>query len=384
MVTTAIKQQTMFTRIGVLLPRSTDYPAMAYDILDGLRSWLTLNGQNDYSIYIENIGFGEDMALNYAKAEKLALQDQTDIIIAYCHATNAEALYPLADALHKPFLFIDAGMQLPQGAVSPYCYHITLQGLHACRVAGHMAGAGNRKVLMATSFYDGGYRGPWGYDKGLSEAGGSVCGNFVSGYNVSEFTITPYLGLLRQTTPTSVAACFSSNQAELFFKALHEKNGESTPWPFYCSPFMAEEQWLNKCDFPGGEFYAVVPWASSVKNEEQEQFLRCIQAEKNKAANIFHLLGWEAGMVTMSIQQMGVQAVKNFSYNSPRGKTTIHPGTHYTYAPLYQGTITGDENGKCVFNITNILPPDATMHEAVMNDRPQAVVSGWKNNYLCF
>lgn len=373
----------MHTRIGLLLPRSSDYPSMGYDIIDGLRCWQKENDNNEYQFYTENIGFGEDNKLIYSRAEKLVLQDNADIIIAYCHSTNAESLYNLADSLNKPFLILDPGMQLPQANASSNCYHLTLQGLHACRVAGNMAGAGNRKVLMATSFYDGGYRGPWSYDRGLSEAGGSVCGNYVSTFKTAEFSIDRYLGLINTSGAASVAACFSSHLAELFFKALHEKNREATPLPFYCSPFMAEEQLLGKCNFPGGEFYAVVPWASSVVNNEQQKFIDCIRSEKNKTANIFHLLGWEAGIVTAAIRQQVIGSLKGFSYNSPRGLTTIHPHTHYTYAPLYKGKITGDNNGKCIFSVSETIPADAEQHELVMNDRPTSVVSGWKNNYLC-
>lgn len=372
----------MLTRIGLLLPRSTEYPAMGYDILDGMRSRLHTTGYNECQFFTENIGFGEDRAVNYSKAEKLLLQDSVDIIVAYCHSFNAESLYQLASSLNKPFLALDAGMQLPQ-AVSPNCYHITLQGVDACRIAGNMAGEGNRSVLMATSFYDGGYRGPWSYDRGLSEAGGSVCGNYVSAFKPKEFSIDSYLGLLKNTAAASVAACFSTYLAELFFKALREKKQEAVPLPFYCSPFMAEEQLLNKCDFPGGEFYAVVPWSSSLDNPEQKQFLNKIREEKNKTANVFHLLGWEAGIVAAMILQNGMKSMKDFSFESPRGRVTIHPATHYSYAPLYKGRIMGDENGKCVFRIDETIAPDADRHVKVMTDQPQSVVSGWRNNYLC-
>lgn len=373
----------MVTRIGLLLPRSTDYPAMGYDMLNGLRSRLATDSGREYRFHTENIGFGENNALNYEKAEKLALTENADVLIAYCHSANAEALYHFAGALNKPLLILDAGMQLPQAPPSPYCYHITLQGLHACRIAGYMAGTNNRKVLIASSFYDGGYRGPWSYDRGLTEAGGSLCGNYVSGYKAAAFDIDPYIGLLRNTAADSVAACFSSYLAELFFKALNEEDGEATRLPFYCSPFMAEEQLLNTCDFPGGEFYTVVPWSSSLVNREQEEFTGGIRSAANKAANIFHLLGWEAGIVTMALLEHGIGSLKNFSYMSPRGQSTIHPATHYTYAPLYKGKIAGDGNGKCALHITETIPADAGMHLKVMNDRPASVVSGWNNNYFC-
>jgi branched-chain amino acid transport system substrate-binding protein len=372
----------MTNRIGLLLPRSTDYPAMGYDIIDGLKCRFKENGQEAPQFFTENIGFGENASINYAKAEKLFLEDNVDLLIAYCNSMNAEQLYPLADTMAKPLLILDACMQVPQLPASDYCYHISLQGIHACHVAGYMAGTGSRKVLMATSFYDGGYRGPWFYDRGLSEAGGSVCGNYVSGYKLAEFTIDPYIGLLHQSGAASVGACFSSYLAELFFKALREKNSEAIPLPFYCSPYMAEEQLLAKCDFPGGEFYAVVPWASSLENKAQEKFAQQLSAIKKP--NLFHLLGWEAGIVATRIGEQGIQSLKEFSYESPRGAVTIHPLTHYTYSPLYKGRITADDNGKCKLDISGVIPVDAAAHQKIMaEDKPGSSISGWRNNYLC-
>lgn len=370
----------MSNRIGLLLPRSTDYPAMGYEIMEGIKAYFLQQGREVPKFFTENIGFGEDHSLNHARAEKLLLQDDVEIIIAYANSFNGEQLYPLATAFGKPFIILDAGMQLPQSPPSDHCYHLSLQGIHACHYSGYMAGSGNRKVLMATSFYDGGYRGPLFYDRGLSEAGGSICGNFVSSYRLAEFTIDSYMGLLNKSEATSVAACFCSYLAELFFKALHEKNGEATQLPIYCSPFMAEEELLAKCDFPGGEFFTVVPWASSLENDAQQTFLKSIE---KKNANIFHLLGWEAAIAGLQAIENGVQSLKKFSYESPRGTVNIDPETHYTYAPLYKGSIVANETGKCVLRINEVISVNAEQHQKIMANKTGAVISGWKNNYLC-
>lgn len=373
----------MALSVGLLLPRSTDYPALGFEILDGLRCSLSHLGETGVQFVTENIGYGEDHAVNYARAEKMLLQDNVQVMIVYANASNAEALYGLAESSGRPFIFLDAGMQLPHNATTPQAYHISLQGVHACRLAGNMAGAGNKKVLMATSFYDGGYRGPWGYVRGLEEAGGKVCGNYVSGFKEASFTIEPYLELLQNSGAESVGACFSTYLGRLFIKALKEKNPDAVSRPFYCSPFMAEEQFLAACDFPGGIFYAIVPWASTIENEAQYAFKACIQQEKNKAATIFHLLGWEAGSVAVQATRQGATSLAGFSYQSPRGEVTIHPDTHYTYAPLYKGVIGGDSQGRCALQVEELLPVTAAQHELVMNDRPGAVASGWRNNYLC-
>lgn len=369
--------------IGLLLPRSSEYPSIGFDMLDGLRGSLARMGINDSRIITENIGFGEDLKVNYAMAEKMLLQENAQVMIVYSNFSNAEALFPLAETSGRPFIFLDAGMQVVNASPQPNCYHISLQGLHACVAAGERAGSGNRKVLMATSFYDGGYRGPWGYHTSVEAAGGSICGNYVSTYKTQEFSIDNYLQLLQHSGAERVAACFSCYLAELFMAALKKAGAGATALPFYCSPFMAEEQLLAKCDFPGGSFHAVVPWTSLLSNEAQQTFTETIQKEKNKAATLFHLLGWEAGILTNQLAQKGAQSLSGFMYQSPRGNVTVHPETHHTVAPLYYGEIVEGENGKCRFDYKETILLSEDTHIRYLKYEQTAIASGWRNNYFC-
>lgn len=375
----------MSATIGVLLPRSTDYPAMGFDILDGVRSYFKQIGKFDVRFITENIGFGEDSALNYAKAEKLILQDDAQLIIAYCNPKNAEPLYVLAAAVKRPFIFLDAGVQHPETMQHPFAFHISLQAMQASYMLGMKAGEGGRKVLMATSFLDGGYRIPWAAVKGLEEKQGAVCGNYVSAYRVSDFNIDQYLSLIESVGAEAVVASFSVYLSELFLNRLKTAGTKATSLPFYCSSFMAEEQQLEKCDFPGGTFETFVPWASSIENKSQQLFADSIVKEKNKQANLFHLLGWEAGIVSAFLLENKTNpedVLKGWSFQSPRGIQTFHPDTHYTYGPLYHGYIVEGKNGKCTLNIQEEIPSDPALHVSIMSSRLEAS-SDWKNNYLC-
>ncbi|NML22095.1 ABC transporter substrate-binding protein [Pseudoflavitalea sp. G-6-1-2] len=369
--------------IGILLPRSGEYPAMGFDILAGLKAGLAAAGLNAYNLETANIGFGEDPAVNYACAEKILLQHDVQAIICYSNFFNAEPLYALATATGKPFIFLDAGMQLMTAPKNDYCFHISLQGVHACSIAGARAATGNRRVLMATSFYDGGYRGPWGYHVSIEEAGGSICGNYVSTYKKADFTIQPYMELLQQTSPEGIAACFSSYLAELFFDALKQAGEKATSIPFYCSPFMAEEALLGKCTFPGGTFHAFVPWYSSIENEQQQAFAAAIKNGADKNPNLFSLLGWEAATVLQQLNQEGRASLSGFSYQSPRGAVTIHADTNHTYAPVYYGMIVPDQHGKCSWQYHETIPIDSTMHLRYLIAGEDHMITGWKNNYFC-
>jgi branched-chain amino acid transport system substrate-binding protein len=373
----------MPTRIGFLLPRSTDYPAMGFDILDAFRIHLQLLGVEDLQLITENIGYGDNQQLYYAKAEKLLLEDDVQLLVAYSGVLNAEPLYQLAQSSGRAFLFLDAGMQMPTEDKMPNNWFLSLQGIDASYRLGQLAAKGKRNVLMASSFFDAGYRGSLFNIKGIDDEGGKVSGNYVSTHKISEFSIDRYLELLNENSPQVVMANFSIYLTELFMKELKEKGSLATPLPFYCSPFMAEETILTKCDFPTGEFYTIIPWATSLDNEAQFLFLKSIQEQKNKVANLFHLLGWEAAVVTVRLLNEGPQSLANWSFDSPRGKVIFNAETQTSYAPLYQGMIVSDADGKCKLKIDEKLEITQEEHQQTCSQKLEGIHSGWKNNFFC-
>src|SRR5690606_14486819 len=203
----------------------------------------------------ENIGFGEDSKDIYAKAEKLLLQDEADLIVAYLSPANAELLYPLIDAAGKTMIVLDPGMNYPTAPPGANAIHISLQGIHAAYLAGKKAGADGKQVIMANSFYDGGYRGPWAYSRGIQDAGGEVIHNYVGHYKVSEFTVAPLTEVLNKRKESSIiAACFSTYAASLFINSLYRENESLIPHEYYCSSYMLEEQTLGSYQLAKGKF----------------------------------------------------------------------------------------------------------------------------------
>lgn len=376
--------------IGVLLPRSTDYPTMGIDLLDGLRIKLNCEGVSDVRFVPENIGFGEDKKEVYAKAEKLLLQDEADIIVAYLSPVNAALLHPLLDAAGKKLIVMDTGMNFPSETPGANAVYVSLQGLHASYFSGKKAGENSDKVIMATSFYDGGYRGPWAYHRGVQDVGGAIVGNYVAHYKESEFTIAPFLEVVKNNTDISVAACFSTYLSSLFINSLHKQNGGSQQLNFHCSSFMFEEQIASSYALPAGKFYAYIPWLSGLDNPNNIIFTKEISERKSKKANIFHLLGWEAGIVAAHLLEQLQHSnaslkelLAGWSYESPRGKVTIHPDTHFAFSPLYYAEMTQTPEAGVNISILDKLEIDAAEHLRMMNDQPAGVTSGWFNHYLC-
>ena len=69
-------------KIGLLLPRSSFYNTIGFDLFEGLKSGLKKIGRDDIKLVTENIGFGTDKQQCYRSAEKLLLEEDVDLIIA--------------------------------------------------------------------------------------------------------------------------------------------------------------------------------------------------------------------------------------------------------------------------------------------------------------
>lgn len=369
--------------IGILLPRSVEYPAMGIDILDGIRLHMKQLGF-DCTFYTEGTGFGEDIVAVQTSAEKLLLNNDPDLFICYATSLNAETLYSFAKSSGKPILFIDAGMEIFDAPPHPLCYHLTLQGLTACLKSGEMAGEGGRKVIAASSFLDGGYRSTLAFCNAVAEKGGTIEGHYVGHYLPKEFSVAHLDLLVKNTHAQAITASFSSYLVELFMSHLAKENSIADYPPFYCSPFMADEQLLSSVPFPQATFNVVVPWATSITNEANTIFLETIHAQKKKTANIFHLLGWEAAAAAKHILESGaIENLNNWSFESPRGTVHFDAETHSAYAPLYQGKIENDGQDNCKLVIEKELEVTQELHRKIHFLRPEGEYTRWKNNYFC-
>lgn len=373
----------MPARIGVLLPRSTEFPSMAFDLLDGLRTHLHLLGLGDSQLFTQNTGFGDDAGAVYAAAERLVMENDVQLIIAYATSLNAEQLYPLAGTTGRPMLFVDAGMEFFELPPDANCFHITLQGLEACVRLAKKAGATGNAVFSATSFLDGGYRSVWAFEKGLQATGSTFSGHYVSHYHPAEFTLAPFTAQLASGQSNAVVASFSSYLNQLFLTKLKDEPEAARSVPFYCSPFMADESLIQTVPFPGGTYHTIVPWATSLANAANDEFVSTILTEKKKTANLFHLLGWEAATATQQLLEHGAAGLPGWSFESPRGTVTFHPETHCAYAPLSSGFIVAGDNGNCTLQLTGTEAVSPDDHRKLFFMKPEEGFSRWRNNYFC-
>jgi branched-chain amino acid transport system substrate-binding protein len=109
--------------IGLLLPRSTYYTGISFDIFEGMKASLEAHQRDKYRIVTENIGFGTDKQQCYRGAEQLLMHHDAKIVFAYVSHRIAQILRPLFTAANR----------LRNGRLHPiYSIIPCITGLAAC------------------------------------------------------------------------------------------------------------------------------------------------------------------------------------------------------------------------------------------------------------
>ncbi len=381
--------------IGVLLPRSTLFPSLGLDILNGIKACLAHYKINEeFKLLTDNIGFGTDEAEIYTKAEKLLLQDDAAIVIVIAENRIGEMLEPLFTATNKIMMLVNMGANFPDSwnAASTTIVHSLNFCLHT-RLSGKLAAtAADKHAAYVTSYYDGGYRQCYSFLNSHQQNGGIPCYTHVTHFKEEEFTLAPLDEFLKQRPEVRSLLClFSGDMAARFYREVIPLQRQYD-LSLYVSPMMLDE---GLAGLPGDTFAVqnargYSPWVSFLENEHNHTFTNSYQRSCNKKANLFALLGWDTGLLLKEVLQQFksgatdsakiLLALGNASFDSPRGWLKLDAGTNHTYGPSWLLSCSNLMELKLVEDNPDI---DKEWNDFTNELFPSGESSSWRNTYLC-
>ncbi|WP_329804355.1 ABC transporter substrate-binding protein [Flavobacterium facile] len=379
--------------IGILLARSTYYQSISFDLYEGLRSGLKHLGRNDIRIVTENIGFGADKQQCYRSAEKLLLEENVSVVIAYIGHRMAQLLRPLFLAANKMLIVLDAGANLPHEwpACPNIFYHSLHNSLGASMAARQAVNDGYTSAGMVTGYYDGGYLHTYGVSKGFEENGGKIAFNHATGYKEEDFTIAPLKDHLEKFPNSALLSLFSGDFVHWYFEGI-KNSFEGQNIPIYLPPFGLEEMMLADAEYPGGNIKGIAAWSKKIDSEENKIFIETITAA-NRTPNIFSLLSWESASLALKVIELIdlsknnmtqiASAIKSFTFKSPRGTIYFDSKTNTSISPLYNSTIIPNSEGKCEIQIESIANDVFEHFQKLTNQNLSNSTSSWYNSYTC-
>jgi len=379
--------------IGLLLPRSTYYTGLSFDLFEGVRSSVKQLNREDIRIVTENIGFGTDKQLCYKAAEQLIMHENATVVLAYIGHRMAQVLRPLFQAANRLLIVLDAGANAPhEWPETPnIIYHSLHNTFGSWLTAKRAFNDGFFQGGMVTGYYDGGYLQTWGISSGFTEAGGDIYFNHATGYNKNDFSMLPLKEYAQKFPNGALLSIFSGDYVQWYFEGLNEVFGENH-LPVYLPPFGCEETMLKDAKHPGGSVKGIAAWSSELDNAENILFKECMETS-GRTANLFSLLGWEGAILgvqasdSMLEQKNNVKAVSDsltaFSFEGPRGKVSFHSPTRHTLAPMYEASIQHNGNGGCSIVIEKKIEETVADFEAFISLPMENSISGWYNSYTC-
>lgn len=379
--------------IGLLLPRSPYYQSLSFDMSAGFKASLKHSGNNDIRVVTDNIGFGTDKQQVYRAAEKMLMDEDAGIVFAYAGMRTVQLLRPLFMSANRLLIVLDSGACLPQEwPVSPNILYLSLHNSLGARLAAIRAiQDGFSSGGMITNYYDAGYLHTLAITEGFTGNGGTINFNIATGYLRQEFNLES----LRENMSSHPGSClltlFSGDYAQYYFNDTKTLFGSDTP-PAYTAPFMLEEGMLARTVFNGGKTKGVAAWSRTLDNKENRAFAAALAAA-GREANLFSLLGWEAGTIAASalevLQKNNLQgiptgeAIKATTYESPRGNIRFEDNWNTSLSPMFEAELAADEKGNNQLIVTGTSTDIEAEFRKMTSTELGETVSGWFNSYIC-
>ena len=384
-------QPTNVMKIGILSPLSAAHPGISLDFMDGLNTFLEANDLKQHIQFVrENIGYGGSEKDVYAKAEKLLINEDVDVLVAYADEKVVSFLQPLLQATNRLLLLVNPGANYPLNWVAqPTIVRLNLQHAFCTWLTGALAAqSDNGHAVYSSTFYDCGYLHGAAMVKSFVSNGGSVRHNYINNqaYDAA-FEISQLTNFLTTNSDCNNLLCiFDELPASLFYKLLNPYSG-ANDLHLFVSPMMLQQKAFattNEALNFSVEGYA--PWLPSITTEENKNFVNSVK----RPASIFSLLGWETAMVLSEIfLQKNVDSndgeaivahLKNSSFQSPRGSLQMEDETQtFITAPTRYSF-----NDGIFTNASTELPNLGNEWKAFTAIPTEGHVTGWTNTYLCY
>ncbi len=378
----------MELKIGILLPRSDMFPAIGLDILNGFKLALKSNKHSEAlpHFIIENVGNAAGDTL-LRITEKLLLQEEVDLIIGFCSIPKLHELIPLFTAYKKPFIHIDLGGSiLKKECISPYVLHHTLGLSQSAYAAGKYASKElGKKVLVASSFYDGGYQMADSIVRGYTGAGGEIVKFFVAPMDYKSETYEGLISGIEQEKPDVIFALFSYNEGAKVLNVLanSEFNGKI---PIVAIPLLTDES-FNTVDYGINKVSSIASWSFDDENTQMVDFKKSYTNLYQSSPNIMGLLGFEAGLTVLhcltpqnKIIPELTNAVRGVKIQSPRG-TLFYNSMNEVQTESFKLREFLFDNSKYTNPVIGTI--DSSFTENLYSEYENIPYTGWQNPYIC-
>jgi len=381
-------------KIGFISTYSSIYPDHANQIVNGLFAGLCKDvyTQRDYQFIPEYVGQGRIDDVKQA-VQKLLNFHNVDILMGYISYKVLPDLIPLIESRQKLAFFFDMGEYLPSiSYVSPYIFHSSYQLWQGEYAFGHWAHKtfGDKGALIMPP-YDGGYHLAASFRRGAIGAGSEMMDFHILSLdhnNPHEFNMEVLLSNIENEPPAYLHALFSGPLAITFVKRFYER-GLDKKVPLLLSEPMCFPNVLKEMSGFPMSFYSYSQWSRERAGELNEAFVSIVEGQTGQVADVFSLLGFEAGMTLKEMEttmqrrdwKKVIEHLQADRKKGPRGEVNFYPKSGFVLpdVDIVKMNVSGASSNMVVVDQGQRL----TFDDINFREIHEESVSGWLNPYLC-
>lgn len=375
--------------VGILLPTSSTHPLIPHDFMGGIRAALKHSGSS-ITLVPGYVGFGASADAVKTEAEKLILEHDPDVIVAFVDHPIADTLFPLTAQLNKLLIIVNSGAKYAVDWKAPAnVYFHTLQNAYLSYLTSEYVSGQTDRAIMATSYYDGGYSLCHALTQPFINRGGEILYNFAGSFKLAEFNTLPMVDFIAANNDVrSVLTVLSGELLPAFYGQLGDASA-GRELDFYASPVTVEETIASTAGFaPAFTIEGFIGWYKDSGLPENTTFSTKM-SEASREPNSFSALGWDTGLVLNQFLQLKsggalLHALPEGSVkelNGAKGTLRLHEESHHFTGDAYLLKHAGASGTELLRTIDSA--EGRNVFNEMITQQIEGMTSGWLNTYLC-
>lgn len=380
--------------LGFLTPYSGVYPFYSAHLITGWMLGMGLDPARQRIVQVmpEFTQSGGQTATTEA-AKKLLFFNQADVLSGLINYKSLSSLMPVVAAQRKLGFFFDMGELIPNhSAVSPDIFFASHQIWQSEYALGGWAQRrfGNAGHIVMP-LYEAGYHLGDAFQQGAFYAGAqelrvTVLPNNPAAPNALD--LTAFFAEMERNPPPYVHAIFGGDMGTRFLHAWKESRFYKAI-PLTVVETMAYEDILEDVKHLELEIYSALTWIKEDECKENRLFVKIFESKAQQPANIYGLMGYEAGLVWKELlpyaqkgdwEKVKTQLRTN-TIRGPRGEKGFHPssGLGLPVSNIVKLNTTTQKINKIILDQGEGIRHDDASLQIIHKDS----VSGWMNPFLC-
>lgn len=339
-------------KVGLLLPYSGVYAALGEEIEAGFR--MAVEGANDtghtFAIVKEDSEAKPPVGL--AKARKLVLEDEVDVLSGIVSSGVLAAVRDFVDSSQVPLIVSNAGADESTGkSCSKYITRVSFSNSQVNRPMGKwMFDQGVRKVYTLAPDYAAGHEQINAFKTEFEKAGGEIVGGEFTPFQKTQ-DFGPYLTTAKAAGPDAIYVFYAGGEAISFVKQ-YDSFGLKGDIGLYGSGFLNSQLYLAAEGEAAVGTVGSLHYVPTLETEDNKAFVEEFKAKTGRLPSEYGVQGYDAGRALIEAVKAGAtdraslaEALPKISYTGPRGPLQIDPATNNVVQNVYIYEIVKGDDG---------------------------------------